>query len=100
MKSWVTVGDLRVSKEICQLNEAAGAIPIDQPFPSGHMFQPGHPNCRCTVSYHKSDVSIQIANERSKTRSDELVALQESEARLKEAEAAAKQRERDRARDV
>lgn len=35
--------------EICKANAAAGAIPIDKAFPSGHSHAPAHPNCRCTV---------------------------------------------------
>ncbi len=48
-KEWVTVGDDRVS-EICMGNEAAGIIPVDQPFPSGHMRPPGHVSCRCALA--------------------------------------------------
>jgi len=48
-KEWVTVGDDRVS-EICMENEAAGIIPVDQPFPSGHMRPPGHVSCRCALA--------------------------------------------------
>lgn len=49
-KVWRTRGDDRVS-DLCAGNEADGVIPIDQPFSSGHMQTPGHPNCRCTVKY-------------------------------------------------
>ena len=45
-KEWVTVGDDKVS-DICLQNEAAGVIPFDQPFPSGHLTPPGHVQCRC-----------------------------------------------------
>ena len=31
----------------CQANAAAGAVPIGQPFPSGHTHAPAHPHCRC-----------------------------------------------------
>jgi len=48
-KEWVTVGDDRVSLE-CQDNEAAGVIPFDQEFPSGHMTPPQHPDCRCAAA--------------------------------------------------
>ena len=48
-KEWVTVGDQRVSLE-CQDNEAAGVIPFDQEFPSGHMTPPQHPDCRCAAA--------------------------------------------------
>ena len=48
-KEWVTVGDDRVS-EGCQENEAAGIIPFNQPFPSGHMRPPRFPGCRCAAA--------------------------------------------------
>lgn len=34
---------------ICQLNAAAGAIPIDEDFPSGDATTPAHPRCECTT---------------------------------------------------
>jgi hypothetical protein len=35
---------------ICSANKAAGAIPVDQPFPSGHQRPPAHPGkCRCAI---------------------------------------------------
>ncbi len=49
-KFWITVGDDRVS-ELCMANEDEGPIEIEEPFPSGDMHPPGHPNCRCTVGY-------------------------------------------------
>jgi SPP1 gp7 family putative phage head morphogenesis protein len=48
-KEWVTAGDDRVCK-ICLGNEAAGVIPIDRAFPSGHMRPPGCENCRCAIA--------------------------------------------------
>jgi hypothetical protein len=46
----MAVGDARVLDE--QLStEAAGFIPIDEPFPSGHMRPPGGVRCRCTCAY-------------------------------------------------
>lgn len=48
-KEWVTAGDDRVCK-ICQGNEAAGVIPTDKAFPSGHMCPPGCENCRCALA--------------------------------------------------
>lgn len=53
-KHWQDSGDDRVS-EGCLENTAAGWIPLDQPFPSGHMYPPRFPGrggsggCRC---YH------------------------------------------------
>ena len=48
-KEWVTAGDDRVC-EICLDNQAAGVIPIDKVFPSGHMHPPGCENCRCALA--------------------------------------------------
>jgi len=50
-KQWVTVGDADV-RPAHQENEAAGVIPINQPFPDGSMFCPGVDpfNCRCTLA--------------------------------------------------
>jgi len=43
---WLNVGDDRVS-DGCLANTAAGWIPLDQPFPSGHMRPLRFPGCRC-----------------------------------------------------
>jgi len=48
-KEWVTAGDDRVC-EICLGNKAAGVIPTDKAFPSGHMYPPGCENCRCALA--------------------------------------------------
>ena len=48
-KYWSTVGDDKVSKTICAPNEEAGWIPLNDPFPSGHMRPLGHPACRCDL---------------------------------------------------
>jgi len=50
-KEWLTVGDDRVSQDICAPNEAQGEIPINQNFGSGHAHPTGHPQCRCVVIY-------------------------------------------------
>ena len=47
-KSWLTVGDNRVS-EACASNEAAGWIPLDDLFPAGDDRPLNHPGCRCTL---------------------------------------------------
>jgi hypothetical protein len=47
-KSWSTVGDDKVS-EGCQVNEAAGWIPVDDEFPSGHQRPLRFPGCRCDL---------------------------------------------------
>ena len=36
---------------ICVDNESAGVIGINEPFPSGDMTMPFHPNCECVVEY-------------------------------------------------
>jgi len=47
-KQWLTAQDDLVSEE-CMANEAAGAIGIDEDFPSGDSAPPCHPNCRCSI---------------------------------------------------
>jgi SPP1 gp7 family putative phage head morphogenesis protein len=47
-KRWLTAGDERVCAD-CIANGEAGWIPIDRPFPSGHMRYPAHPGCRCCI---------------------------------------------------
>lgn len=54
-KVWLTVSDGRVS-DFCAACEAQGPIPIDEDFVGDGSFDPtptapGHPNCRCTVTY-------------------------------------------------
>ena len=51
-KSWLTVGDSRTS-ELCRGNQAAGWIPINAAFPSGHDRPLGHPACRCCALYRR-----------------------------------------------
>ncbi len=41
---WLTTGDPNVC-EICEENEAAGLVPINQPFPSGDYQPLAHPRC-------------------------------------------------------
>lgn len=50
-KEWVTVADRRVNQDICLPNEGQGRIGISGNFQSGHDAQPGHPSCRCVVTY-------------------------------------------------
>lgn len=47
-KSWLTVGDDRVS-DGCRGNEAAKWIPFAQTFPSGHAAPLRFPGCRCAM---------------------------------------------------
>ncbi len=49
-KSWLTVGDDRVS-EGCQENQDAGWIGVDDMFPSGDEHEPRFPGCRCSTLY-------------------------------------------------
>lgn len=51
-KKWSNVGDSRVS-DGCRANTAAGWIPIDDAFPSGHMRPVRFPGCRCTALYQR-----------------------------------------------
>lgn len=51
-KSWLTVGDNRVS-DGCRENQRAGWIPFDEPFPSGDMQPVRFPGCRCTALYRR-----------------------------------------------
>lgn len=53
-KSWLTVGDARVSA-LCAANQAAGWISSADMFPSGHLHPSGHPGCRCTCLYRRAE---------------------------------------------
>lgn len=66
-KTWLTVGDDRVS-DACEGNEAQGWIPIDDVFDGGVEAPPQHVNCRCTLSYRKAEPS-EAANARADARS-------------------------------
>lgn len=50
IKYWSNTGDSRVSAG-CRANTAAGWIPAEQEFPSGHQHGPRFPGCRCSVCY-------------------------------------------------
>ena len=45
-KEWVVTDPC----PICQANGDAGAIPLNDAFPSGDMRPPAHPNCRCALA--------------------------------------------------
>ncbi|MHB1131664.1 MAG: phage minor head protein [Chloroflexota bacterium] len=47
-KKWSDSGDGKVS-DGCQANSAAGWIPLNQPFPSGHQRPLRFPGCRCDL---------------------------------------------------
>ncbi len=52
-KRWLTARDERVDGGdplgICWVNQRAGAIPIDEAFPSGDQAPGAHPSCRCVL---------------------------------------------------
>jgi hypothetical protein len=52
-KYWQNVGDDLVSHG-CLANTAVGWIPIEQPFPSGHMRPLRYEGCRCTALYRRA----------------------------------------------
>ena len=47
-KRWI-LGSEHDIDDVCNDNADAGVIPFDEPFPSGDMAPPGHPNCVCDV---------------------------------------------------
>lgn len=47
-KNWLTAGDSRVDAD-CAANGAAGWIPANDSFPTGHGQEPAHPGCRCST---------------------------------------------------
>lgn len=49
-KKWRTAYDENVC-DICGGIDGE-EVGIDEPFSNGYMLPPGHPNCRCAVSYH------------------------------------------------
>ena len=54
-KYWPREGDLPC--DICDENEAAGVIPLDDDFPSGDPSPPGHPGCVDSIAFTTEDVS-------------------------------------------
>ena len=53
-KYWLTVGDDRSADGICDSNQSAGWIPLEESYPSGHLHPLGHPACRCTQLSRKA----------------------------------------------
>ena len=51
-KEWICGSEGAVPPvcDICRGNAAVGAVPVDQPFPSGHMHPPAHDRCRCALA--------------------------------------------------
>lgn len=54
-KEWVTEPD---ACEVCEENEAAGPIDLEDVFPSGDDDPPAHPNCRCTLEMTRKGESL------------------------------------------
>jgi hypothetical protein len=52
-KSWLVSPDEN-NCAVCLANQAQGAIPIDQPFQSGHQAPTAHPNCHCDLIPHRN----------------------------------------------
>lgn len=59
-KHWVTQGGGEPDE--CYTNEAAGWIPVGDPFPSGKDTIPEHPNCMCVVRYRRAEVHAESVN--------------------------------------
>lgn len=59
-KSWLTVGDSRVSSD-CQANEGADWIPLEDMFPGGVAQPLQHPGCRCTMLLRRQPASVRVA---------------------------------------
>ena len=74
----ISARDARVS-DICQENEAAGPIPIDEPFPSGDMTPPFHPNCRCTLAYQTTEAQRARSEKRAAARAEQTAAAKTGE---------------------
>ena len=51
--AWLTVGDERVRPEHVG-NEAAGWLPLNQAFPTGHMMPPTDGQCRCASLFRRA----------------------------------------------
>jgi hypothetical protein len=52
-KEWLASPD---SCEVCKANMAAGAIPLKDKFPSGHLFPPASVYCRCCLQPVTKDI--------------------------------------------
>ena len=59
-KRWITRG-ADVAEAICLANEAQGWKGIADPFQSGHLHPPAHPNCGCVASYRGASFHRQRA---------------------------------------
>jgi len=80
-KAWNTVGDARV-RESHVMNEAAGPIPIDEPFPNGSMFPNDGVddiNCRCTLVYSTEAGLENLREQSAKWAEDTAARMAEAE---------------------
>ncbi|MGH3664970.1 MAG: hypothetical protein ACRDU8_02560, partial [Egibacteraceae bacterium] len=48
-RRWVAGREQRCPEARCRHNDAGGAVPLDQPFASGHEVPPVHVGCTCTT---------------------------------------------------
>lgn len=55
LKRWITDGN---PCAVCDENSLAGAIPIDEDFPSGDDEPTAHPNCRCYLQIESGDEDL------------------------------------------
>ena len=79
-KEWM---DDEIACPICKANAAQGAISMTQPFSSGDLYPPAHPNCRCalqTVAHQATtektlmppnDIAYAVVGELTKSRVDD-----------------------------
>lgn len=54
-KEWVAAGDHPCP--VCEENESAGEVPVNEPFPSGDESEPAHPRCECYTNAVGVDLS-------------------------------------------
>ena len=79
-KIWITTGDSVVS-DGCAENEAAGPVPINEAFPSGHMHAPRFPGCRCSSAYVTDSGRGELgrAEDRAEARAEKTAAARGNE---------------------
>jgi hypothetical protein len=62
-KIWLTAGDDLVDEDVCEPNEDQGPIDLDDDFQSGDDAPPGHPRCRCAISWEVDEPSDESDDE-------------------------------------
>jgi uncharacterized protein with gpF-like domain len=70
-KVWMSVNDEIVRDDHVE-NQEAGAIPIDEPFPSGAMYAPDGVNCRCSTSYFTAEETAERAGKEASGRAEKM----------------------------